>query len=155
MAEQLNDETAKLDQQVRYSIFRHFMETGKAPSVQDTAAALAQEPAAIVEAYRRLEANHALALAPTTTNIWMCHPFSAIPTRFLVKTTEREYWANCAWDALSLSATLGADTSMAVRCPDCGTLLTATITAGSLNESHGVVHIPVPPRQFWDNVGFT
>ena len=155
MTAQLDRETMRLDNQVRYSVFRHFMEKGIAPSARDTADALSQVPTAIEESYRRLEARHAMALAPATANIWMCHPFSAVPTPFRVRTANRDYWANCGWDTLGISAVLGVDTKAEVKCPDCDTSLTVTIRDGSLVEAEGVVHFVVPPKQFWDNVGFT
>jgi hypothetical protein len=145
----------KLDHQIRYFVFRHLMLTGKAPSVSDTAAALSLELRTVQESYKRLEAGHAIALAPATYNIWMCHPFSAVPTPFRVQTVERDYWANCAWDILGISAVLGQDSRTEVHCPDCGSMLTVTIEDGSLIESQGLVHFSVRPRHFWDNVGFT
>jgi hypothetical protein len=155
MTDELKPESVKLDQQVRYSIFRHFMTTGLAPTVTDTAADVSQEPPTIIESYRRLESRHAIALAPGTAIIWMCHPFSAVPTPFRVQTAERDYWANCAWDALGIPALLKQDSKTEIRCPDCASTLTMTIKDGSLVETEGVVHFVVPPRHFWDNVAFT
>ncbi len=155
MTDETRDATVKLDQKIRYSIFRHFMTTGRAPRASDTAAALALEPEAVEASYRRLEAGHAIALAPASLNIWMCHPFSAVPTPFRVRTAERDYWGNCAWDMLGIPAVLGQDSRTEVRCPDCAERLTVTIKDGLLVETEGVVHYAVAPRHFWDNLAFT
>ena len=155
MAGQHDKGVSGLDHQVRHSVFRYFMENGSAPSAGDIAESLAVEPLEIEKSFQRLEAKHAMVLAPSTSNIWMCHPFSAVPTPFRVRTAERDYWANCGWDTLGISAVLGVDTESDVKCQDCGTMLTVNIKDGSLVGTEGVVHFVVPPKQFWDNVGFT
>jgi hypothetical protein len=155
MTDQTHDANVKLDQQVRYSIFRHFMTSGRAPSALDTAAALGLELRTLQESLRRLEVGHAIVLAPGSLNIWMCHPFSAVPTPFRVRTAGGDYWGNCAWDMLGISALLRRDSRTEVLCPDCAERLTVTIKDGTLVETEGVVHYAVPPRHFWDNVAFT
>ena len=94
-------------------------------------------------------------LAPGTLNIWMAHPFSAVPTAYRVQAAERTYWANCAWDALNITALLGIDTHTVAPCPDCNSPLSMTIEHGSLRDAQGVIHFAVRPRHFWDNIGFT
>lgn len=155
MAVESSRRISSLDKRVRHSVFRQFMKTATGPSVSETAKALDLEPSDVEDSYRRLEAAHALVLAPGTVDIWMCHPFSAVPTPFRVQTDRRDYWANCGWDALGVSAVLGADTRTEVRCPDCGDQLTVTVQDGSLQGTDGVVHFVVPPKEFWDNIGFT
>ena len=144
-----------IDRSVRLRIFEHIVETGQAPTVAETALALGQPPQAVEASYRRLAAGRAIVLAPGTTTIWMAHPFSAVPTPYPVKTARGAYWANCAWDALNISALLQADSETVTQCPDCGVTLTLAIEAGVVRPIEGVVHFAVPPRRFWDNIGFT
>ena len=75
----------------------------------------------------------------------MAHPFSAVPTPFRVDTAELAYWGNCAWDALAIPALLSLDATVSARSAE----------SGELVNVDGVVHFVVPPRRFWDNVGYT
>ncbi len=142
-----------LDPTVRLHIYRHLVETGGAPTAAATAQALALQQPVAEDSYRRLAAGRAIVLAPGTTNIWMAHPFSAVPTPYRVRAGDRSYWANCAWDVLNITALLGVDAQCVARCPDCGETLTLTIRGGA--PASGVIHFAVPPRRFWDNIGFT
>lgn len=147
--------TEELDRIIRLHIYRYFAESGKPPSVADVARALDQSPAAVEDSYRRLAAGKAIVLAPATGNIWMAHPFSAIPTPYRVQTSGGSYWANCAWDALNIVALLGVDAHTETRCPDCNAELSMVVRSGALTSTQGVIHFVVPPRHFWENIGFT
>src|SRR5438034_10429246 len=149
------DESADLDRTLRLEIYRHFAQTGQAPTMAELASRLSQPQAAVEDSLRRLAAGRAIMLAPGTLNIWMAHPFSAVPTGYPVQAAERSYWANCAWDALNLTALLGIDSHIVAACPDCNTPLSMTVEHGSLRSPEGVIHFAVPPRHFWDNIGFT
>lgn len=144
-----------MDRQVRYRIYRHFATVGQPPSGHDLAATLDLPVPAVDESLGRLAAAHAIALAPGTGNIWMAHPFSAVPTPYPVKTAERTYWANCAWDALGIPALLDVDAETRTQCPDCGDPLMLRVEAARVEPREAVIHFVVPPRRFWDNVGFT
>ena len=85
----------------------------------------------------------------------MAHPFSAVPTPFPVRTARRTYWANCAWDALGVAALIDEDAVSETQCPDCGEALVLRVTDGRVSPGDGVVHFHVPPKRFWENVGFT
>ena len=151
----VHDNTNQLDQAIRLYIYRCFAETGKAPRIADVARAVDQSPSAVQDAYRRLADGRAIVLAPGTLNIWMAHPFSATPTPYHVQTNRGSYWANCAWDALNIAALLGVDAQTRVHCPDCNTELALVIQSGTLQSTEGVIHFAVPPRHFWENIGFT
>lgn len=144
-----------LDRIVRLHIYSHLAETGQAPSVDHVARASNQSFSAVEDAFRRLAAGKAIVLAPGTSNIWMAHPFSAVPTPYLVQTNRVPYWANCAWDALNIPALLGIDAQTHARCPDCSAELSMAVHAGNLLPTEGVIHFAVPPRRFWENIGFT
>jgi Alkylmercury lyase len=105
--------------------------------------------------FRRLQTIHAFALAPASDEILMAHPFSAVPTAYVVRVGGRAFWANCAWDALAIPTMLGSDASVDARCADCGDPLQFTFSAGMLEAPVAVIHFAVPPRRFWDNVAFT
>jgi hypothetical protein len=144
-----------IDQTVRLAVYRHFIDHGSAPSLDTLAEQLEQPAEQIQQSLINLEAHRAFALTPGTDRLWMAHPFSAVPTAYPVKTATATYWANCAWDALSIAALLNQDATCRAQCPDCAEKLTLEVRNGQPVATSFVVHFAVPPRQFWDNVGFT
>ena len=149
----VKDPFSKLERAVRTVVFGHFARTGRAPSLAELCAASGARELEVIVALHRLADLHALVLAPASTNIWMAHPFSAVPTPFRVAVNGRIYYANCAWDVLGILSLVGDGTCTA-ECADCGQALTISIRDGSVHGD-GVVHFAVPPRRFWDNVAFT
>jgi ribonuclease HI len=147
------DALSALERTVRYAIYRHFVETGRAPDLNAIAAAAGARDLEVIGALHTLADLHALVLAPATTNIWMAHPFSAVPTAYPVIARGRTYFANCAWDAAGILSIAG-DGESRTRCDDCGAALTMTVRDGAMTGD-GIVHFPVPPRRFWENVAFT
>jgi hypothetical protein len=149
------EQLAAFDAAVRLRIYQHFVETGQAPTAATMASLVEQSLEAVETAFLRLAAARAIVLAPSTLNIWMAHPFSAVPTPYPVQTAKAAYWANCAWDALNIPALLGVDSHTGTQCPDCESPLTLHVETGALSPTEGVIHFAVPPRRFWDNIGFT
>lgn len=147
--------TEELDREVRLSVYRHFVRTGHAPSLRETSEAIGAAPTAISASLERLDANHVLVLNPTTRHLWMAMPFSAVPTQFRVTSGERMWWANCAWDALGISAMLQIPVEIATSCTDCGNPLMVRTTGRALSNPSGVVHFAVPAAAWWDDIGFT
>ena len=149
------EERIDVDRQVRFRIYQQFATVAQPPSVHDIASALGLPLTTIEESIDRLAKAHAIVLAPGTRNIWMAHPFSAVPTSYPVWTAERTYWGNCAWDALGIPALLGVDAQTRTQCADCGEPLTFGVQNGRVEPGDAVVHFAVPPKRFWENVGFT
>jgi Alkylmercury lyase len=144
-----------MDRQVRLSVYRHLVRTGAAPSLRDISSDVGVDPADISASLERLDASHVLVLHPLTRRLWMAMPFSAIPTDFRVTSGERGWWANCAWDALGISAMLQLPAEITTSCTDCGDPLTVRTTGNALSDASGVVHFAVPAAQWWDDIGFT
>jgi hypothetical protein len=147
--------TEPIDRLVRYEIYRHFAESGRAPSPDQLAERIGSPVEDVDSSLQRLAESHAIVLAPGSANIWMAHPYSAVPTAYPVRTSTRTYWANCAWDALGIPVILGADASTSTRCAESGEPLRLAVRQGAMSIAEGVIHFLVPPRAFWDNVGFT
>src|SRR5262245_16232467 len=143
-----------IERAVRLFVYQSFVKTTKAPDLATIAAAVKRTPDAVTSALKRLAELRALVLAPATVNIWMAHPFSAVPTAYPVAVAGRTYWANCAWDAAGVLSLVGADGESRTQCADCGQELTITVR-GSRVHGDGVVHYAVPPKRFWDNVAYT
>jgi hypothetical protein len=143
------------DGELRHWIYSRIVRTGSVPSIRDISRERGGTPVEISDSLRRLGDIHAFALVPESGEIWMAHPFSAVPTPYRVDTPHAGYWANCAWDAVAIPSLLGVDARVEARCPDCTEVLTLEFRGGEMNEGHGVVHFAIPPKRFWQNVGFT
>jgi hypothetical protein len=140
---------------LRTEVYRHFGATAHAPTLDALTAWSSRRSAEVLETLEALEANHHLALLPDRSGIWMAHPFSAAPTDFPVDTPRGRFWANCAWDALGVPAILGVDGWTEVRCAATGIRLGYGVKNGRRVGDDGVIHLVVPPRRAWDDIGFT
>ncbi len=146
---------SEFDWRVRTEVYRHFIETTNAPTAADLAQALDTTLTDIETSLHLLEEHHHIALSPGTSNIWMANPFSAIPTEFPAETSTGRYWANCAWDAVGVPAILGRDAWTRTRCAETGTLIEFGVRDSKFVAGNEVIHIAVPVRGFYDNIGFT
>lgn len=140
---------------LRTEVYRHFAETGRAPNLDALAEATGVPVADVPAALGALEAHHHLALLPDRSGVWMAHPFSAVPTAFPVDTSRGRFWGNCVWDAFGIPAILGVDGRTETRCAGSGAPLSFGVSGGLRVGDEGVVHFVVPPRDAWDDIGFT
>ena len=145
----------ELDSRVRLSVYHHFVRSGLAPTTRTVGDELGASPAAIADSFERLAAAHVLVLDPVTRNVWMAMPFSAVPTAFRVRSATGEWWANCAWDALGISAMLKSPVEIISSCSDCGDPPPIRTTGRALSTGTGVAHFAVPAASWWDDIGFT
>jgi hypothetical protein len=81
---------------VRVQIYRFFLDRGRAPSACEVATALERDAVEIERAFLELARQRVITLEPDTRSIRMAHPFSAVPTPYLVRANGTSYWANCA-----------------------------------------------------------
>jgi DNA-binding transcriptional MocR family regulator len=130
-------------------------ETGRAPDVRETAAALDRSIDEVEAAYRQLHADHVMVLKPESLDIWMAMPFSNVPTPFRVIAGEREYFANCAWDAFGIPAALESDARILTRCGDSGEAMEIEIAGGNLRAASGIAHFALPAARWWADIGYT
>jgi alkylmercury lyase-like protein len=144
-----------LDARVRLAVYRHFVRRVEAPGLADICGEVGETPAAVVASFERLATARVLVLHPETRRIWMAMPFSAIPTGFRVRTRKGEWWANCAWDALGISAMLEVPAEVLSTCSECGDPPPILTTGLSLTAGSGVVHFAVPAAEWWNDIGFT
>jgi hypothetical protein len=148
------DPFTPLERAVRFFVYEHFVRTTHAPDVAAIAAAVKRTPDSVTSALKRLAELRALVLAPATVNIWMAHPFSAVPTAYPVEIAGRTFWANCAWDAVGVLSLVGGEGESRTRCADCGQEIAMIVRDGHV-QGDGVVHYAVPPKRFWENVAYT
>jgi hypothetical protein len=147
--------TETFDRDVRLAVYGFFVEERRAPSVEETAAALGHPAPDVAAAFGRLESAHVLVMEPGTTTIRMANPFSAAPTAFRVETPRGSWWGNCIWDAFGIVAMLGRDGTVSTSCADCGEPMELPVQRGAFQEHGGVAHFAVPARRWWDDIGFT
>ena len=140
---------------LRLAIYRHLLATGGAPSNGELARAAGCGATEVERGLRALAEEHAIVLMPGSLAIAMAHPFSAIPTAYRVHSAGVSYWANCAWDALGIAAIVGRDTESQARCGDCEEQVDLSVRDGAPAATSGVIHLLVPARRFWDDIGFT
>jgi hypothetical protein len=148
-------ERLDLDGQVRLAVYGHFLDTGARPGVPEVSRRLGLPPEQVEASFRRLASQRVLVLEADSTDIRMAMPFSGVPTAFRVETRRGSWWANCAWDALGISAMLQVDARVESRCDDCGDPLTVTIEQGQLTRGEGVIHFAVPAARWWEDIVFT
>src|SRR5215469_5013034 len=139
-----------LDSHIRLSIYQHFVDACRAPSLIETATRFGITPDEVEQALRRLQTEaDAVVLIPGTRDICMAEPFSAVPTSFLVRSGSRQWWGNCIWDALAILVLVGTGGSVLTACPHSGQPLLVSATKEGLEEAQGIVHFAVPAREWW------
>ena len=158
---------------LRGHLYRRIRDTGTVPSRAELAAELAADLGAAetgaagtgavetgaaetgIEGALRFLADARVLALDRRGEVWMAHPFSAVPTPYRVETPAAAYWANCAWDALAIPLLLDTDCRTRASCPQSGTRFDLTMTRGRAGPRGAVVRLAVPVRDFWDDIGFT
>jgi hypothetical protein len=138
---------------VRVSVVQTLRDFSRAPSPAEIASGLGIAESAVRSALHALAGEHRLALVPATDSVWMAHPFSAVASDFVVGIGDRRWYANCAWDGLSILALLG-DGTLDTHSPETQEPIRFDAAGGQV-IGKGLVHFLVPARSFWDDIGFT
>jgi hypothetical protein len=143
------------DLELRNLTYALLVERGRVPAAGEVAARAGTSREDVVAGWRRLHDVHALVLDPTTDEIRMANPFSAVATPFRVRARDRWWDANCAWDAFGVCAALHADGTIETACPDCGEQLTIDVRDGRPSDDALLFHCLVPAARWWDDIAFT
>ena len=142
-----------LDWAVRAFVYAYIADHERPPTSDDAASALGLTTDRARLSFRRLNQRHALFLEPGTLTIRMAHPFSGVPTPFLVRANGHSYWANCAWDMLGIPAALHADAEIEASYTNAqDARVTLRITNSQLDPQEGLVHFPLPFRHWYDDL---
>ena len=94
METQNTDSFEVMDNDVRYYVYQHIAEHGHAPAAGKIAKDLDLTPGKATQSLKRLHEAHVLVLAPGSPNIWMAHPFSALPTDHVTEVGGKKFWGN-------------------------------------------------------------
>ena len=151
------DDTAKLDKEIRHYIYKTFAEITRPPTTEEVAKHLKKDILSIEQSFKRLAYAHQIVLAPGSYTIWMAHPFSSLPTNYTVAIGSKKYFANWVWDIFGISAILqmNAKGHTPCGCGECNEELNFPIRVNQNMESDWIVHFLVPPKKFWESIGFT
>lgn len=140
---------------MRIHVFTTAAATARVPQPPEISGALGRPEADVRAALHHLAANKVLILAPNDGTIWAANPFCAVPSGFRVDAAGKRYWGICIWDAMGIPAALGADAVITASCGDCGAPMVNEVRDGRLVRAEGVMHLAIPARKWWDNIGFT
>lgn len=140
---------------LHYAIVRHFIEHQHAPSIEQLAAHFGQPREAVIAGLQGLQDYHGVVLQPTSSEVWVTHPFSAAPTNFWVRSAKGGWWGNCAWCSTGIAALVAGDVTITTNLGGEAQRSTVRIENGKLHDDGLLVHFPIPMRNAWDNVIYT
>ena len=143
------------DAQVKMSVYRHFADTGEAPSTVDISGRLGCSSTQVVDAYTRLRRQRVLLLEEDGATIRMAPPFSGVPTPHRVESAGRWYYANCPWDALGIPAALHRSAVVHSQCAQSGDRLRLEVGNAGPEPSDWLFHSLVPAARWWVDLIFT
>ena len=144
--------------QVRKFVFDNLREHSVPPVLEAMMARFGLSRDDAFEVVRALEEAHHIKLVPGTQRILMAFPFSAIATPFRVTSGGRRYYANCAWDAVALHATLGAPVEIDSWCHHCAAQFQIALTDGHMSRASVPdprVYLALPAARWWDDIVLT
>jgi hypothetical protein len=143
--------------ELRFIVYRYFVERGDAPS-RDTLAQTVGDLETVDALLGQLHERHMLVLDDRPHRrgeIRMALPFAAEPTNFRVTTGTGAWWANCAWDSLAMLAALHSDGRIESTWSDTGERLELSVAAAELDSSEGFISFALPASRWWDDIVFT
>lgn len=146
---------ADLPRLARKYIFDYFFEKCRAPVLEEIMRKflLGRDEAFVI--LKELEANHHILLLPGTQRILMANPFSGITTPFRDTITGKVYFANCAWDTVSLHVMVGQDTEVEAFCHHCAEPIRLRLSQGekvASEPANPLIFLSVPVSEWYDNL---
>src|SRR5262245_28715701 len=145
----------EFDLEVKLAIYHHFAASGVRPSVGEVAESVDADVDRVRGAFGRLRAQRVLVLDADGESIRMAPPFSGVPTQHVVVADGTSYFANCAWDALGIPATLHEPATVRSRCEQCREPFQLEISQDGPERSDWLFHCDVPAAHWWDDIVFT
>jgi Alkylmercury lyase len=145
-----------LAQRVRLHIYEEFLARSVPPVAEELMTHFSLSRAEVVTVLGELAAARNIALVKGTLRILMAFPFSAIATPFRVHALGRDYFANCAWDAVAFHAMLGgAHVAIDSYCHHCATPIRIELTASQatvVDPPETIVYLALRPTQWWEDI---
>lgn len=140
---------------VRLAIFERFLADAQAPVVEELMTHFSLSREDVTAVLHELQTARHIALVPGSARILMAFPFSAIATPFRVETGGREYFANCAWDAVAFHTMLGTDVAVDSFCHHCAEPIRIEMREGRatlVEPAETLIYLALRPTQWWENI---
>ena len=144
-----------LSKHVRKFVFDYFYEHSRAPVLEEIMEHFHVNREQAYSLLQGLEVSHHILLLPGTQRILMANPFSSITTPFKDTINGRRYYANCAWDTVSLHVMLGEDTTVESYCHHCGEPITIRLSQEKVvatKPETPLIYLTVPVSKWYDNL---
>ena len=145
---------------VTHAALHHFLlttiiETGQAPDMKLLMQRFEVGPNTMEKALIDLQEYHGLVLHPNSVSIRAVHPFSLVPTPFVLYASNGKWWGNCAWCALGAAVLLQGNVTIATRIAGNQEPVLINKVEGEIEQNKLLLHFPVPMTRAWENVVFT
>ncbi len=140
---------------VRKFVFDHFLRRAQPPTTEAIMRKFGLIRKESFDLLLELQAAKHLLLLPGTQRILMAFPFSSIATPFKVRVGKREYFANCAWDAVAFHVMLKRDTLIESYCHHCAEEIRIRLRGQKVASAvprSPLVYIALPAARWWDNI---
>lgn len=150
-----------LQKNVRKYIFDHFEEHSTAPVLEQIMRRFELGRASAFKVLADLQSARHIVLLTGTQRILMAFPFSSIVTPFRVKVAgkDKEYFANCAWDAVAIHVALGKEQWISSYCHHCSEDVKIHLkdqrVISQLSENQPIVYLALPASKWWENILLT
>jgi hypothetical protein len=139
----------------RKFIFDHFLEYTTAPPLEEIMQRFKLTRNEAFESFKELEADHHILPVPGTQRILMANPYSAVSTPFRVYVKRKRFFANCAWDSVSLHVMLGLDARVESFCHHCAEPIEISLSEGEVKSSKPsspLIFLSTPVSRWYDNL---
>lgn len=139
----------------RKYVFDYFLENCRAPVLEEIMQNLSMNRDEAHAVLKELEASHHILLLPGTQRILMANPFSGITTPFRDIIGGKTYFANCAWDTVSLHVMVGQDTEVESFCHHCAEPIRIRLSRGKMlagEPANPLIFLSVPVAKWYDNL---
>ncbi len=140
---------------VRLFIFERFMTDAQAPVVEELMTEFSLSRGEVTAVLDQLVQARHIALVPGSARILMAFPFSAVTTPFRVRAGGKDYFANCAWDAVAFHAMLDSEVAVESFCHHCAAPITIELRDGQATKvepDETLVYLALRPTEWWDDI---
>ncbi len=144
------------DTQVKLAIYEQIADRAIVPTSEDIAHELRCSDNEAQLAFARLASKRLLVLEPNSpSQIRMAPPFSGIKTPFPVLVGDKEFHANCVWDAFGVAAALHDDAIINTVDGFSGEPIILEVRDNKPLPHTSVAHFAVPAAHWWDDIIYT
>ena len=140
---------------LRRFIYEEIFANGTPPTSGRIGAQFGVDAREAREALAALKIGKTILVHPKSGEVWMAGPFASSPTSYQVSVQGKQWWGNCAWDMLGVAAMVGLPATVHGSCEQSGDEFSLTIKSLDQVMPDWIVHLLVPARQWYDDVGFT